>query len=281
MNRQKSFRKIERSLLEAIVKRDTLNIEEVELFKGVNLWATKRCEEQGYSADGSEKRRILGERIVKGIRFPVMTQHKFAAVVLDCKILTQDEVFSVVKYFNSVPDTPVVFSEKKRIGSRGSFQRCYRFWSMDDTVSGYPYGADESGDCLLFKVNKDISLHGVTLCGRKNYDYAVDIQIKFLEKNKRNCICSKTGQFSSARIESELVSYYGFNIFFDSPVVIMKSLPYRIEASICGANSCCGQDGRRSVLCSGVLYTFDNSSMSSNGTTVKRGQFPEFLFTIT
>jgi len=274
------FSSIERSLLEVIVQRDTLNIEEVELFKAVNLWATKRCEEQGYSTDGSEKRRILGERIVKGIRFPVMTQHKFAAVVLDCKILTQEEVFSVVKYFNSVPDTPVVFSEKKRIGSRGSFQRCYRFGCMDDTGSGYPYGADER-DCLLFKVNKDISLLGVTLCGRKNYNYAVDIQIKFLEKNKWNCICFKTGQFSSARIESELVSYCGFNIFFDSPVVIMKSLLYRIEASICGANSCCGQDGRRSVLCSGVLFTFDNSSMSSNGTTVTRGQFPEFLFTVT
>ena len=93
----------------------------------MNLRATKKCEEQGLSADGSEKRRILGERIVKGIRFPVMTQHEFAAVVLDCKILTTDEAFSVVKYFSSVPDTPVGFSEKKRIGSRGSFQRCCRF----------------------------------------------------------------------------------------------------------------------------------------------------------
>ncbi len=58
------FATIERCLLEAVVERDSLNIEEVELFKAVNLWATKRCEEQGFSTDGSEKRRILGERIV-------------------------------------------------------------------------------------------------------------------------------------------------------------------------------------------------------------------------
>ena len=132
---------IERSLLEAVVERDTLEIEEVELFRAVNLWATRRCEEQGLSTDGSEKRKILGERIVKGIRFPVMSQHEFADVVLDCKILTQDEAFSIVKYFSSVPDTPVVFSEKLRIGSRRSLERCYRFRSVDETGSGYPYGA--------------------------------------------------------------------------------------------------------------------------------------------
>jgi len=87
------FSTTERSLLEAVVERDTLNIQEIELFKAVNLWATKRCEEQGLSTDGSEKRRILGERIVKGIRFPVMTQHEFADVVLYCNILTPDESF--------------------------------------------------------------------------------------------------------------------------------------------------------------------------------------------
>ncbi|XP_020614485.1 BTB/POZ domain-containing protein 6-like [Orbicella faveolata] len=277
--KSEGFVTIERSLLEAVVERDTLNIQEIELFKGVNLWATKRCEEQGLSTDGSEKRRILGEQMVKGIRFPLMTQHEFAAVVLDSKILTPDEAFSVVKYFNSVPDTPVVFSEKKR---RESLQRCYRFRSVVHTGSGHPYAAGKK-DCLLFEVDKDISLLGVTLCGSRNDNYGVGIQIKCLDKGKWNDICSKTGKFSSVHIESELVTvcYYGFNIFFDRPVVIMKGGLYRIEASICGANSCFGVDGRKSVLCSGVTFSFDNSSESSNGTRVERGQFPEFLFSVT
>ena len=74
---------------------------------------------------------------------------------------------------------------------------------------------------------------------------------------------------------------YAFNIFFDSPVVIRKGSFYRIEASIFGANSCFGVDGRRSVQCSGVAFSFENSSECSNGTRVERGQFPEFLFTVT
>ncbi|KAL9980113.1 hypothetical protein ACROYT_G008656 [Oculina patagonica] len=268
------FATIERCLLEAVIERDTLNIEEIELFKAVNLWATKKCEEQGLSTDGSEKRRILGERIVKGIRFPVMKEYEFADVVLDSKILTQDEAFSVFKFFNAVLRHPLGFPEKKRI----FWQCCYRFGSVDNTGSGYPYLPDKK-DCLIFKVNKDISLLGVTLCGGKNNTYCVTIKIKNM--NNSSYLCSKSGQFSSECINmSEPFSYYGFNIFFDCPVDIRRDVRYRIEASISGANSCFGRNGKYSVFCSGVSFSFDKSSESSNGTNVGQGQFPEFLFTV-
>ena len=271
--KSEGFVTIKRSLLERVVEPDTLDIQEIELFKAVNLWATKRCEEQGLSTDGSEKRKILGEGIVKGMRFPVMTQHEFAAVVLDCKILTQDETFSVVKYFNSVPDTPVGFSEEKRFA-----RRCRRFGSVAHTGSGYPYAAFKK-DCLLFKVDKDISSLGVTLCGSKNCDYSVAITINNLSHDSLTCF--KSGKFSSVYIQSsEVFSYYGFNIFFDHPVVTKKDDLYRIEASIAGANSCFGVDGSKSVLCSGVTFSFSGSSESSNGTSLERGQFPEFAFTV-
>ncbi|XP_078361265.1 BTB/POZ domain-containing protein 6-like [Oculina patagonica] len=267
------FETIERSLLEAVVERDSLNIEEVELFKAVNLWATKKCEEQGLSTDGSEKRSILGERIVKGIRFPVMKQHEFAGVVLDCNILTPGEAFSVVKFFNSVLSTPVGFPEKKRI----CWQCCCRFGSVNQTGSGYPYLPGKE-DCVIFTVNKDISLLGVTFCGSENKKYSVTIKINNLDKNEY--LCSKSGTFPSVRIKSEPVSYYGFSIFFNSPVVLKGDGRYRFEASISGANSCFGENGQETVLCSGVRFNFKTSAASGNGTTVKRGQFPQFIFTV-
>ncbi len=269
------FEKIERSLLETIVERDTLNIKEIELFKAVNLWATKKCEEQGLSTDGSEKRKILGERIVKGIRFPVMKEYDFAAVVFDCKILTQDEAFSVVKMFNSVPDTPVVFSVHHRTGMKEMFKRCCRFGSVEHTGSGYPYSADKK-EYLIFTVDNDISLFGVTLCGSKNHTYSVTLRIRNL--NKSEYLDSKTGTFSSVRIYSEPVSYYGFNVFFDRPVLLKRDASYRAEATIFGANSCSVQNGQQSVYCSGVRFDFKSSSERNTGTDVKQGQFPEFLF---
>ena len=66
------FVTIERNLLETVVIRDTLNIKEIDLFKAVDMWASKECERQGLEADGTTKRRILGEEIVKAIRFPVI-----------------------------------------------------------------------------------------------------------------------------------------------------------------------------------------------------------------
>ena len=275
------FATVERSLLEAVVERDTLNIQEIDLFKAVNLWATKRCEEQGLSTDGSEKRRILGERIVKGIRFPVMAEVEFASVVLDCKILTPDEAFNLFKYFNSVPDIPVGFPETERTGVKELFEHCCRFDSVVHTGLGYPYSPDKQ-DCLHFTVDRDISLLGVTLCGSRNCDYSVALKIqRFDTLGLLYNVCNAEGSFSSKCIKSNLSSYYGFDVLFDSPVDIKKGVQYHMEASISGsANTCFGRNGQPSVVCSGVRFDFGNSRYSSNGTKVKRGQYPRLLFIV-
>ena len=56
-----------RFLLEELIERGTLQIEEIDLFKGVIEWATKRSQEQGRQTDGQQIRRILGERIIQAI----------------------------------------------------------------------------------------------------------------------------------------------------------------------------------------------------------------------
>lgn len=62
------FVEIERPLLEAVVERDSLKIREIELFSAVSHWATKESERQSLTADGENKRRILGGRILRAIR---------------------------------------------------------------------------------------------------------------------------------------------------------------------------------------------------------------------
>ena len=115
------FTTIEHSLLEAVVSRDTLTINEVELFKAVDLWATKKCEKQGLEANGKEKRIILGEVVVKAIRFPVMEQLEFASVVPDSSILTPNELVHLFKFFSSAVAAPVEFVNRKRTGGQSMF----------------------------------------------------------------------------------------------------------------------------------------------------------------
>ena len=110
------FTTIEHTLLEAVVSRDTLSINEIDLFEAVDLWATKKCRNQGLEANGEEKRRILGEKVVKAIRFPLMKQQEFASVVPDTNILTPHEVIDFFKFFNSAAGAPEGFSQKNRSG---------------------------------------------------------------------------------------------------------------------------------------------------------------------
>ena len=131
--KSEGFVTIERSLLEAVVKRDSLTIKEVNLFQAVNLWATKECERQGVTADGEVKRRILGEPIVKGIRFPVMKQDEFARIVLDSEILTPKEISTFFKYYSSALNYPLEFLESERTG----FPRIHRCGRFNSTQHGY------------------------------------------------------------------------------------------------------------------------------------------------
>ena len=87
--RLSEFMTIERSLLEQLVERDRLTISELELFKAVVSWAEKECERQNLKADGSVIRQILGEKVVKNMRFSKMKLGEFVEFVLDTKILTQ------------------------------------------------------------------------------------------------------------------------------------------------------------------------------------------------
>ena len=268
------FATIERSLLEAIVARDTLLIAEIELFKAVELWATKECQRQGLvEADGKDKRRILGEQTVKAIRFPTMTQEDFASVVLDSGILIQEEIIQIIKYFNSVLTFPVSFPETKRFGSL-SIERCCRFKSVFPRQLSFL-----ESDCINFSVSRDILLRGVCIFGSLNS--AMTANLVIMKSSGGSKVVSKERKFSSQLYKLELFSYHGFRVFFDAPIVIKKGTVYHLQAKIKSftGNIVCGDIGVRSVTCAGVTFTFTDCD-GGDGTKVQRRQFPELLFSL-
>ena len=273
------FATIERSLLDAVVSRDTLTIEEIDLFKAVDQWATKECEKQGLAVNGEQKRRILGEKIIKAIRFPVMKQDEFASTVLDTSILTANEVVTFFKFFSSSLTSPVGFPDTRRSGTRAKtavIYRCGRFDSV--SVGCWDYNGRRK-DLLAFTVDKDITLHGLCLCGSERNDYRVALEIKNATNNCR--IASKSGRFSSKRLQYKSDSYHGFDVLFNPLVDLKKNTKYQIEALISGPSSGRGVSGSSSLLCGGVTFTFSAcTSALSNGTSLIEGQFPEFLFSV-
>ncbi len=273
------FGTIERSLLEAVVVRDTLTIEEIELFKAVHLWATKECERQGLAADGAIKRRVLGGEAIHVVRFPTMKQEDFASVVLDSDILSKEEIVSIIKNLSSVASSPVGFPEAKRSGFSEDIQRCCRFSLMPDSISrGY---GREVFEAVKFSVDKDIELHGVCLFGNENNTYFVEL--KLTDATSGTVLVSKTGQFTSKLLQREKYSYCGFEVWFDAKISSNKNTTYEVWAQIIGPDSPCGEHGIGSVKCREVTFTFNEGGKHVtlyNGTTVQRGQFSEFLFSI-
>ena len=280
--KSEGFETIERSLLEAIVARDSLTIEEVALFKAVDGWATKQCEKQSLAIEGKIKRRILGEEVIKAIRFPVMTAEEFADVVLDTNILHPNEITSLFKFFNSASPSPVAFSNTLRhvqSSAHHEIHRCGRFRVVNSSGQWSYYGPK---DLLALVVNRDITLHGVCLFGSAYNSYKVTLEVKDTTKN--TTVVSKSGMYLSKRLpykseNEKSVEYYGYEVLFDSAASLKMNTHYQIEALICGRPSGKGTVGNETVTVSGVTFRFAEVVRSdSNGTQVTKGQFPQFLF---
>ena len=270
------FATIERSLLEAVVIRDTLRIEEIELFKAVDLWATKECERQGLAVEGAVKRRILGEKIVKEIRFPTMKQEDFASVVLASDILKKEEIVSIIRHLSSVSSSSVGFPETKRSGFNGDIQRCCRF---NSTLYG-TWNYDETRDAIDFSVDRDIAIHGVCFFGSMTGTYTVDLKLSHQQTDSVLVSLASRKLSGSTLLQSTKFSYYGFEVSFDKKVILKKKTRYCISALISGPSSIHGTNGVRCVQCSGVTFTFMDSSPPNNATGVTQGQFPELLFSL-
>ena len=270
------FGEIERSLLETVVKRDTLTIEEIELFKAVDLWATKECERQRLTADGSVKRRMLGEEIVKAIRFPAMKLEDFSTVVLDSDLLEKAEIKNIIKRLCSVSTSSTIFPDTKRCGPKISsvVEKCCRLgliarplWANGDGVKDY----------IDFSVNRDIELHGLCFFGQNGQSYSVALELK--DTKTQRVLKSLTGTFSSAELHCEGYSYDGFEVPLEA-ILLKKNTRYGIRAFITGPFSKFGTNFISPVQCSGVTFTFFTSEDSGSRTNVRKRQFPILLFSL-
>ena len=270
------FVTVERSVVEAVVKRERLNVTEVELFKAVDRWATKESERQGRTPEGDAKRRILGEEIVKAIRFPLMSLKEFAFVVIDSDILTLKEVGDIIKHYSDVSTSSSPFMQVPRTGY--ARYRCHRFDKIcpPNSLNDFWHYRDSDRDSVQFCVSKAVTLFGVQHFGSEFGEYTVVTEVK--DGADDSSIVKQSGSYASEKNKSENDQYYGFDIQFDHPVCLQENKKYKLVSLVKGPTSWYGNKGRESVECEGVRFTFTSSDASSNGTSVTNGQFSAFIF---
>ena len=264
------FVTLERSLVEAVVKRECLHVKEVELFKAVDRWAKRETERQGITPDGKTKRRIIGEEILKEIRFPLMSEKEFASVVIDSMLLNVQEIGDMMKHYNGVLTTPVAFIQFPRL-KRPAVYQCHRLGDIKPPNTCWAYSGCD-GICVA--VNKAIKLHGVRHFGSEGGKYTVSIEIK--DATNGSSLSKQSGLYSSEQDTG--VAYYGFDVPFDPPINLEGGRWYNIVSHISGPVSWYGERWKTVAESNGVQFTFSRSNDSSNGTFETRGQFPAFLF---
>ena len=278
------FVTLERSVVESVVKRERLNVKEVDLFKAVDRWATKKLERQGLTADGAVKRRILGEETVKAIRFPVMSQKEFASVVVDCDILTKKEIGLMMKHYGGVGlVSPSPFRHFPRLSRQRDawfLHRVYRFASVSHPEmprgsfrGSWNYSRGES-DALKLTASKPVTLHGVQHFGDGGKYYSVSLEVKDVANGVS--LAKIRGTYVSQKDETN--GYYGFDVMFDHPVSLEQGKTYEIVSLIKGPPSWRVIHGKHLGEVEGIQFSFSKSASSRNGTDVNIGQFPSFIF---
>ena len=275
------FAAIDRSLLEAIVKRATLTISEVELFRAVDLWATEECERQGVPASGKVKRRILGEQIVKNIHFPVMEEKDFTSTVIDSNILTETEVKELMKNFNGTLSKSAGFPEDRREGFSWSCCRFTWFWPCycDPEDAWFDERDPPSLDAIVLQVDKDIMLHGIRFLGcLHNKDHLISLKIMDVENNTK-LVALKDESFSSVPLPCREEEVDVYDVIFD-PVFLRKNADYVVRSLRHGPGTCMGLDGVNTMQSLGVTFSFKGyrSKSRQNVSAVRFGQFACFFF---
>jgi len=122
--KQPDFRALPLETLLQLVKRNTLNIPEVEVFEGCIEWGRAELKRTSVTDSPETLRKVLAE-VMPHIRFPVMTTQDVAVKVNPTKLLEPPQVLELFTYLGMTNSgksdakpgkTIVQFSNKKRKG---------------------------------------------------------------------------------------------------------------------------------------------------------------------
>ena len=158
----------------------------------------------------------------------------------------------------------------------GLFNRIYRFTEVSPPkVPNGPWHNRGNPDALNLTVSKAITLHGVQHFGSESGEYTVSVEVKDVA-NSGFPLVKLTGTYSSEKDETN--GFYGFDVMFDHPVYLEQGKTYEIVSLMKGPLSWSVTNGKESDEVQGIQFSFISSGSSKNGTNVKTGQFPSFIF---
>ncbi|XP_075968265.1 BTB/POZ domain-containing protein 6-B-like isoform X1 [Anarhichas minor] len=264
--RSEGFCEIDLPTLEIILQRESLNIQEVQIFQAVLSWAAAECRRRGLPVSPRNQRAVLGKALYL-VRIPSMTLQEFADSVAQSDVLMLKETHDVFLWFTASSKPILEFPLVKRAGLAP--QRCHRFQSSAYRSNQWRYRG--RCDSIQFAVDRRIFMAGLGLYGSSGgkAEYSVKIELK----RQGTVVAQNLTKFMSDGSSST------FPVGFEHPVQVEQDTFYTVSAVLDGNElSYFGQEGMTEVQCGKVTFQFQCSSDSTNGTGVQGGQIPELVF---
>ena len=268
-----AFNNISHKTLACVLKRDQLNIPEVELFQAVLKWCDEQCSKKQLKVSGENRRAVLQDAVYD-VAFLSMSHEDFAKNVHLSGLLSAEEMVSVHGKLGGI-EVPCLKWKKRK---QKRFLRVARFLSPDvknpgraGSTSWWQYTTGRP-DCLSFSVNRKALFHGVRLFGdKKGSQYKVVLKLdgsdlvsgSFTSKSDKDCIP-------------------GFDVMLSTPVIVKKGSTVKISATISGPTSCWGENGMTKVESGRLTVRLHDDGLEyvledTNGTSRATGQFHQIF----
>jgi hypothetical protein len=255
-----AFCNIASHTLNTLLKKETLAITEVELFKGVLRWIDSECTRQDINIeeDKTARRRVLGDSVYE-IRFLAMSQEDFAKHVSTAGILTDTESVSIFQKFNGLDVAGLKWEEHTK-RQPPPIVSVSRFDLGNISRENWIYNG--GSDALTLTVNKFVFFHGIRLFGdSRGSQYEVKFAIK--DENITETYTSETDN-----------DIFWYDVMLPKPLPLLPGEDVTINATITGPESYKGINGKSSVKVDDIVVTFKNApGFISNCTDETCGQF--------
>jgi hypothetical protein len=272
-----AFTSIDQETLAKLLKRESLNVKEVDLFNAVLKWSEAECSRKGTEANTKNKRTVLGNAIYQ-IRFASMTLQEFAWNTTDSDLLTADEMIFFYQNFSGVERLSEVWNMSERKAKKETLLRCSRFAGHGSLVFD---DCKPLAHAISVSFSKPVKIHGVRLLGEagKKYDVRLEVYSQIID----NIFRSHEDSPGMSGVDDS-PSLSGFDVMLTVPIKVQANVPVPFKATISAKNQVMiylGSDGQKTVEINGVTIKFlDVPEVKHELTSVERGQFHQIIFSI-
>ena len=239
-----AFTDISQATLAELVKRESLNVKEVDLFKAVLKWGEAECSRKEIDANPKNKRVVIGNAIYQ-IRFASMTPQEFAQNASQSGILTPEEMVLFYDNIGGVERASEEWNMSERRVREEHLLRCCRIDSYEDHSPWLSLEVHTWEEGVGVSFSKPVKIHGVRLLGNEGKEY--DVKLEVWSQITENKFCSQQNRRMS----------YGFDVMLPVPIKVQANVIVYLKVTMTGYQvSRCGSEVRTTVKTNGTTITF-------------------------